>query len=134
MNFNAAAREVCTVQTETTNTPLQALTLMNNKTFVECARFFAERILSDQEDSLSSKLDLAFRQATGRQPSAEEARVLQQTHSRFLEHFANHPEAAKQLLKIGERARDDRLPPAEHAAMTMIASLILNLDETISKE
>ncbi|MDG2222926.1 MAG: PSD1 and planctomycete cytochrome C domain-containing protein [Rubripirellula sp.] len=134
MNFNAAAREVCTVQTESTNTPLQALTLMNNKTFIECARFFAERILRNHDQSSPNKITTAFREATGRQPTAAEAAVITDAHSRFLKHYSNAPEAAQQLLATGENQRDKSLPLIEHAAMTMTASLILNLDETISKE
>lgn len=134
MNFNAAAREVCTVQTETTNTPLQALTLMNNQTFVECARFFAERILNSEHDTIADSVAFAFRQATGRRASDVEIKILLDSHARFLAHFRDDHEAAKQLLDIGEKPRDDTLPIADHAAMTMTASLILNLDETISKE
>jgi hypothetical protein len=134
MNFNAAAREVCTVQTESTNTPLQALTLMNNKTFIECARFFAERILQNDGQSAPSMITHAFREATGRWPTEKESAVIINAHGRFLEHFSKAPQAAKQLLATGENQRDKSLPLVEHAAMTMTASLILNLDETISKE
>ena len=134
MNFNAAAREVCTVQTESTNTPLQALTLMNNTTFIECARFFAERILQNDGQVRPSMIADAFREATGRWPSDKESAVIINAHNRFLEHFSNAPEAAKQLLATGENQRNKSLPLAEHAAMTMTASLLLNLDETISKE
>ncbi len=134
MSFNAAAREVCTVQTETTNTPLQALTLMNNKTFIECSRFFAERMLREAPNDFDQAIATAFRESTGRMPTDPERALLSEAHNRFLAHFQHDEQAAKTLLAIGETHRDATIPLAEHAAMTMTASLILNLDESISKE
>ncbi|MEM1067381.1 MAG: PSD1 and planctomycete cytochrome C domain-containing protein [Planctomycetota bacterium] len=133
MSFNAAAREVCSVQTESTNTPLQALTLMNNKTFIESSRLFAERLLR-LDETLASKLHKGFREATGRIPNDAESAILLETYGRVLQHFESNPSAAKELLSVGEQEPDGSLPIHEYAAMTMTASIILNLDETISKE
>lgn len=132
MTFNAATREVCTVRTEQTNTPLQALTLMNNKIFVESARFLAERMLSEEDASVAEQIASGFRLVCGRAPVAEEAEVLRRAHAGFTDHFAEKPPAASGLLTTGETPRSPRLDPAAHAAMTMTASLILNLEQTIT--
>jgi len=134
MNFNSAAREVCIVRTERTNTPLQALTLLNNVTFVEAARFLAERMLREGGSTAEEQLAFGFRLLTGRPPHTGELATLQTAHNTFLRKYRSEPEAAKQLLAVGEAKRDESWDPAEHAAMTMAASLILNLDETITKE
>ena len=133
MTFNAAAREVCTVRTETTNTPLQALTLMNNVTFVESARFVAQRMLSDADDA-AEQIRLGFRLLCARYPTDQELAVLESMHEQFLRKYRAAPEEAKRLLAVGAAPPMRTLPAAEHAAMTMTASLILNLDETITKE
>ncbi|MFK8111313.1 MAG: PSD1 and planctomycete cytochrome C domain-containing protein [Rubripirellula sp.] len=132
MNFNAAPREVCIVRTERTNTPLQALSLMNNKLFMESARFLAQRML--RESNVDSGIQTAFQLTTARTPTDPELRLLANAHSKFLRHYRSDTSAANELLTVGESTRDKRLDPIQHAAMTMTASLILNLDETISKE
>ncbi len=134
MNFNAAPREVCVVRTEPTNTPLQALTLMNNMTFVESARCLAERIMRESNADTDSQIRLAFRMICGRLPSDSEWQVLHRAHTSFLREYRTDEESAEQLLSIGQSPRDASLPAAQHAALTMTASLILNLDEAISKE
>ncbi len=134
MTFNAAAREVCTVRTERTNTPLQALTLMNNRVFVESARFLAERILDEAGSDLDQRLRYGFRIVTGRLPESHEIAVLRGTHHRFLKQFRTDNDAAIKLLAVGETPRNKNHDVAEHAALTMTASLLMNLDETITKE
>ncbi|MCA9229564.1 MAG: PSD1 domain-containing protein [Planctomycetales bacterium] len=156
MTFNSAEREVCIVRKGRTNTPLQALTLMNNVTFVESARFLAERMMStnqvppalqEQQDlpleagtsatsdqTLAAQLTLGMRLATGREPSGTELNRLADAYRQFKEKFVAAPESTGKLLAIGEKPRDEALNPIEHAAMTMVASILLNLDETISKE
>ncbi len=117
-----------------TNTPLQALTLMNNKVFVESARFLAERMLREAGAQPVDRVRFGFRVVTGRIPSASEIAVLQRTHDQFLQQFQADETTATQLLSVGETPRAVQHDAAEHAAMTMTASLILNLDETITKE
>ena len=134
MNFNAAAREVCIVRTQPTNTPLQALTLMNNKVFVEASRFLAERMLCESVPDVKAGIAFGFRSACGRLPSDSEMSVLLRSHDRFLGQFRQDKTAAKELLAVGETPRDQTYVVDAHAAMTMTASLILNLDETITKE
>jgi hypothetical protein len=134
MNFNAAAREVCIVRTKPTNTPLQALTLMNNTVFVESARFMAERMIRHSDPDISDGIAFGFRLACGRRPSDTERSILVRAYDGFLRQFRAGGLAAAELLSVGETPRDESLPIYEHAAMTMTASLILNLDETITKE
>jgi hypothetical protein len=134
MNFNAAAREVCIVRTEPTNTPLQALTLMNNTVFIESARFLAERMLRFADGHVIEGIAFGFRVSTGRYPMDSESSVLLRAHDQFFQQYRADRDAANKLLSVGETPRDTALGAVRHAAMTMTASLILNLDETITKE
>ena len=134
MNFNAAAREVCIVRTERTNTPLQALTLMNNKLFVESARFLAQRMIVESSKEINDQIAYGFRLTCGRAPSESEMNVLRTAHERFHSEYQRDKKAAEKLLSVGETPREKTLSVIDHAALTMTASLILNLDETISKE
>ncbi len=132
MNFNAAAREVCTVRTEATNTPLQALTLMNNIVFIESAKKLAEREFS--HGSTEQQIQACFLRCTSRAPTDTELQLLQSAHASFLQLYRAQPDVASELLNQGEAPYDASLPTAELAALTMTASLILNLDEVITKE
>lgn len=132
--FNAAEREVCLVRKDRTNTPLQALTLMNNVAFVEAARFLAERILHEAEPDLVSRIEYGFRVVTGRRPQAAELEPLKTACDHFIDHFASRPKEAAELLAIGEAPRDTTLDVSEHAAFTMLANILLNLDEAITLE
>ncbi len=134
MNFNAAAREVCVVRTQPTNTPLQALTLMNNTVFVESARFLAERMMRSGGASPAKQIDFGFRLLCGRLPSEKESQVLTAAYRRFVDQYEKDTESAAKLLAVGQTKRDRSLPTAEHAALTMTASLMMNLDEAITKE
>ena len=134
MTFNAASREVCMVRTEKTNTPLQALTLMNNDIFVESARFLAERMIRESNPVPVDQINHGFRIICSRLPTAGERSVLQKAHQRFIKHFRNDKAAAQKLLATGKAKRDIGLDAADHAAMTMVASLIMNLDEAITKD
>ena len=134
MNFNAAAREVCIVKTEPTNTPLQALTLMNNTLFVESARFLAQRMIQEGPSDIAGRIDHGFRLVTARYPNQEEREVLLEAQRGFIAKFRADRKASAQLLDAGETPRDESIPAPQHAAMTMVASLILNLDETLNKE
>ncbi len=134
MNFNAAAREICVVRTETTNTPLQALTLMNNKLFIEAARCLAERMWISGKGDSKQAIQAGYRLTVGRDAASAELKIMSKTHKTFLSHYSKNPAEAKLLLAVGEKQRDQTIPVVEHAAMTMIANILLNLDETISKE
>lgn len=130
--FDAPNREVCTVQRPVTNTPLQSLMLLNDPQFVEAARAFAARILhhasSDEE-----RLEWAFLAALSRPPQPAELAVLQRALARERATFAATPSAAAQLLAVGELPPDASLAPVEHAAWTQVATLLLNLSETITR-
>jgi outer membrane lipoprotein-sorting protein len=131
--FDTSSRQVCTVRQARTNTPLHALILMNDVTFVEAARVWAERLLKTDQTP-ESRLAFAFRQATARSPSPTEQKVIVAGHQRVLKQYQADPAAAEKLVSMGEYARDKSLNVSEHAAMTAMVNMILNLDEVITKE
>jgi hypothetical protein len=131
--FDAPTREACWVRTSRTNTPLQALALLNEVTYVEAARVLAERVMHEASTP-RERVALAFRLTLARAPSDFELNTMVAGFERHLERFRADPEAAMQLLKIGEASRDERLDAAELAAYTAVANLILNLDEVVTKE
>jgi hypothetical protein len=132
--FDASGRETCTVRESRTNTPLQALTLLNDVTYVEAARVLAQRVLTGAAPTPEGRIALAFRLATARRPDAEELRLLLDGYHAHLAHYRAEPAAAQALVRAGEARPDESLDPAELAAMTVVAGVILNLDETITKE
>ncbi|MBM3997672.1 MAG: DUF1553 domain-containing protein, partial [Planctomycetes bacterium] len=131
--FDTPNRQVCTIRQARTNTPLHALILFNDVTFVEAARVWAERLMK-QENSPSSRLALAWRQATSRSPSLAESKILLAGYERVLKQYQADKAAAEKLVSNGEYARDKTLDVAEHAALTAMLNMILNLDEVITKE
>jgi len=132
--FDAPARETCVVRRDRTNTPLQALALMNDVTYVEAARVLAERLVSGGGATPEERITLAFRFATARRPKPGELKVLADDfHHQLAEYRQDRSEALK-LVSMGEFPRNEKLDPAELAAYTALASLILNLDETVTKE
>ena len=134
MNFDASDREVCTVHVKRTNTPLQALNLMNDPAFVEAARKLAERLLQGPERSPAERVDEAYRRVLGRAPRPAEAEVLNRLLAAYLQRFAADPDAAEELLAVGDSPWNQALDPRELAAYAGLASLALNLDETVTKQ
>ncbi len=140
--FDAGKRQTCEVKPSRTNSPLHALTTWNETTFVESARALAQRVMQEvpaeentPADELHPKrLSLAFRLLTAREPEERELKILASRWRKLVTHFAAHPEEALQLLSVGESPRDDTLDAAEHAAYAAVCSLLLNLDEVLSKE
>ena len=132
--FDAPDREKCVARRAVTNTPLQALITLNDPTYVEAARAMAERALREGGKTLSGRIAYVFRMALARSPSAQEAQVLRGLLSRQLINYRKDKKAAGELLRVGESKADDKIDQAELAAWTMMASAILNLDETITKE
>ena len=131
--FDAPNRELCTMHRQVTNTPLQALVLLNDPQFVEAARAFGQRIMLDSPNgSIDGRLHYAMEEATGRLPIEEELTILRQTYERLLRHWRANSSAAKRFLSVGEWQRDEQLDPVEHAAWSSLASLLLNLTEVIS--
>lgn len=134
LTFDAPSRETCTVRRSRTNTPLQALVLMNDEQYVEASRRLAERMMTEGGSSPPDRASYAFRLATARPPRTDELEVLLKTYEAQLADYRADAEAAGKLLAIGESKRNEALDQAELAAWTMVANLILNLDETVTKE
>ena len=134
VTFDAPDREKCSVRRPRTNTPLQALILMNDPTYVEAARVLAERALTEGGSSDSDRLAFAYRRATAREPSPKEKDVLLTLLQQQAEDYRRQPDAARELLTLGDSPHNPNLDEQELAAWTMVASTILNLDETITKE
>jgi hypothetical protein len=134
VTFDAAGREACSVRQARTNTPLQALNLLNDVTFVECARVLAQRVLREGGSTAAGRLTLAFRLAVARRPRPAELKVLRAGLERHRAHYRADRNAALALVRAGEAPRDEALDVAELAAYTAACSVILNLDEVITKE
>lgn len=130
--FNAANREVCIVRSDRTNTPLHALTLMNNVVFVESARILAERML-EESAILETQVACGFRRVLARRPEAPELAALCVAYREFHAGFQEKPEAASALLNVGDRPYLRGFGKAQLAGMTLVASTILNLDEAIMR-
>jgi hypothetical protein len=134
MVFDAAGRETCVVRQTTTNTPLQALNLMNDVTYLEASRVLAERMMKEGGRTPSDRISFAFRLAAARPPRARESRILLDNFHYHLDNYKNDRSAAPKLLGQGQRPRDEKLDASELAAYTAVASLMLNLEETITKQ
>lgn len=132
LTFDAPDRETCTVRRSRTNTPLQALVLMNDPTYVEASRKLAERMMRHAKEP-TERLRFAFRLATARAPSEREQTILTRVLERQRAKYAADRPAALKLLRVGESSHDEALPPSELAAYTIVASVILNLDEVVTK-
>jgi hypothetical protein len=129
-SFDSAGREACTVRETRTNTPLQALDLMNDVTFVEASRGLAQRMM--KQGGPDGGIDTGFRLAMARLPSEHERSTLLDLYRYNLDRYQTNPEAALKLISQGESRRDESLSTNELAAWTMVASVILNLDETVT--
>lgn len=132
--FDVPGREMCRVRRSRTNTPLQALALMNDVTFVEAARVLAQRMLTEGGTTPSQRLAYAFQRGLSRNPSAEEERILLSGLRRFQARYAADSRAALALVSQGDSQRDPKLDTGELAAYTMTASILLNMDEMVTKE
>jgi hypothetical protein len=133
-NFDAPSREVCQVKRSRTNTPLQALELLNDVTYIEAARHLAERMLTEGGRTPDERITFAFRRATARRPSDDELRILRRGLDRYRTLYASDPTAAAKLDAQGDSPVRPGLDPVELAACTATADVILNLDETITRE
>jgi hypothetical protein len=130
--FDAPNRESCTVRRERTNTPLQALTMMNDIQYVEAARCFAERVVEQSLAETKQRLNYAMQLATGRSLRSDELSMLEDLYAKHLATFKADQEAAKALIQTGEAPRISDAAPEELASLTMICNLILNLDEVMT--
>ncbi len=135
MAFDAPSREECTVERPRSNTPLQALVLLNDPIFVEAARVFATRIVAEGGASVEQRLQFAYRTALGRDPRPEEQQVLIDLHEQHLADYQQNETTARDLLAVGQSPLiiPDGSNVAELAAWTSLARAILNLHETITR-
>jgi hypothetical protein len=131
--FDAPSREECTVNRTNSNTPLQALVLLNDPVFVEASRGFAQKILKEGGAGVNAQIDWAFERALSREPNAQERTILVNLHKASLSEFQASPAAARALLQTGEAPLANDLPAPALAAMTNVARAILNLHETITR-
>jgi uncharacterized protein DUF1553 len=131
--FDAAGRETCWVREARTNTPLQALALLNETGFVEAARALAQRVIREAA-APDDRLVRAFRRVTCRYPTDAELKVLRGGLDYQLAEYRMNPAAARKLLTAGESKPDPALDPVELAAYSTVCGLLLNLDETVTRE
>jgi hypothetical protein len=132
--FDVAERDNSAVGTSRTNTPLQALNLLNDVTYVEAARMLAERMLTEGGRTDPDRVEFAFRLATARRPSETELGVLVKSLRTFRARYRADGAAALKLVSQGEHPRNEALNVAELAAHAVVARLIFNLDQVITKE
>jgi hypothetical protein len=130
--FDAPNREVCTDGRPNTTTPLQALVTLNDPQFVEAARALAERMLTRSGDELA-KLRWGFVETLSREPQVKEVAVLRAALARERKRYAGQPELAGKFLSVGESPRNPKLAAGEHAAWAQVATLLLNLSETVTR-
>ncbi len=131
--FDSSTRESCVVLLSRTNTPLQALNLMNDVTYVEASRMLAERMIGEGGTTPDERISYAYRLTTAHRPTPNAEAVLLDSFHDYLERYQADRSAALGLVNVGESPRDETLDIAELASYTMVASLILNLDRTITK-
>ena len=132
--MDAADRESCRISTTRTNTPLQALTFLNEKMYVEAARNLGQRILMEGGTSESAQIKFGFEKVLARKPSEKEQSLLEDAYQDYRREFENDLVGAEQLVAIGESDPDPTLDPRDLAAATTLANTLLNLDETVTKE
>lgn len=131
--FDAPSREVCTFFRERTQTPLQSLVLMNDPAFVETARGLAARVMKEEPKDSDKRILRAFRHTLGRRPESGELTILKKTYEQQLANFRQDSKAANAFLKVGDSPLPEKTDPAELAAMTTVANVLLNLNEAITK-
>jgi hypothetical protein len=131
--FDAPTREKCMVERPRTNTPLQALVTLNDPQFVEAARHVAQRMMKEGGQTPKERVEFGYRLVTSRKPRPMVARILESAFNEEFENYKKNPEAAGKILAVGDSKRDEKLIVAEHAAWTIVASMLLNLDEVITR-
>jgi hypothetical protein len=133
LTFDAPSRESCSVRRPRTNTPLQALVLLNDPQYMEAARNLAQRMMTEGGATPPERVTFAFRLATGRRPESDEVGILVEAYRIHLADYKANTKTAEELISIGESKPLQGLETAELAAWTMVANLIMNLDESITK-
>jgi Protein of unknown function (DUF1553)/Protein of unknown function (DUF1549)/Planctomycete cytochrome C/Concanavalin A-like lectin/glucanases superfamily len=131
--FDAPARDVACTRRQRTDTPLQALVTMNDPQWVEASRSLAERLIKQGGKQPAQRIQYLSELVLSRDPSPQMASVLEQSLKQMQQHYTADPEAAHDLVSVGEKPHDPAIPPPELAAWTMVVSEVLNLDETLNK-
>ncbi len=129
--FDTANRQTCSVTPIRTNTPLHALTILNDPAYVEAARVWAERMMLEGS---ARPLEWAFQEATGRAPSPPELQALNQAFAKAHAHYQAQPEEAAALLTVGDWPANPDLDPLKLASYAMVGQLLLNFDEVLNRE
>ncbi len=133
INFDATSREICTIRRNTTSTPLQALTLLNDPQFVEASRVLSEKVQKEFPDSVTQQIVSAFRRSTGLKPNTAQLTVLQDQYEQSLRQFEREPLLSDSILSVGERPFDTVLSKEKTAALALVVSTIFNFDESYMK-
>ena len=131
--FDAPSRTVCFVRRQNTNTPMQALVLLNDPTYVEASRVLAERMQKEGGADLHEQIELGFRLSTGRHPSQKELGVLIDLFEKESVRYQAAPQEVDSLFSVGEYPHDPHLEPVKTAALAMVAGVMLNHDEAYTK-
>jgi hypothetical protein len=131
--FDATMRDVVCTRRQRTDTPLQALVTMNDVQWVEAARALAERVIREAGKNPQQRIQRMGEILLAHDPPAPMAAVLENSLVQMQKHYAADPKAAQELVGVGEKKRDGSIPATELAAWTMVASEMLNLDETVTK-
>jgi hypothetical protein len=134
VNFDSPNRETCTVRETRTNTPLQALNLMNDEAFLEESRRLAERAIQEGGTRPDERIDYLYRVVLARHVKPAEKQIMLSTLTSFTRRYQSDQASASDLVSYGKSSRNPAIQPSELAAYTTVASLMLNLDETITKE
>ena len=132
-SFDAPAREECTAERPRSNTPLAALVLLNDPSYVEAARVFAEQILASEMTTDEERVTQATRQALSRDPNEQEIKILTSLMQQQRAHYQSHPEAAKELIAVGLAPVNDSLDPVETATLLSATRAIMNMHEFITR-
>jgi hypothetical protein len=131
--FDAASRNQCTVKRQSTNTPLQALVLLNDPQFVEASTALAHRMINEGGSNLKQRIEYAFRWATSRKPDVDELIILEGLFNDELAEFQKYPDRADEFLQIGEFNNQKNVNNLELAAYGVVANAIINLSESLQK-
>jgi hypothetical protein len=133
LNFDAPSHEECTAERTRSNTPQQALTLLNDVTYVEAARVFAEKITKCGSKDPAERIKWAYRRALSRDPLPQETPILVALYEKQYKRYASDKPSAEKIITAGEYAQPKEADPCEVAAWTSVARAILNLHETITR-
>jgi hypothetical protein len=131
--FDASNRQTCRVRQSTTSTPLHALTMLNDPTWVEAARVLAQESMKANKD-VDARLADAFRKVICRAPTAEETKILRRAFEKQEAIYKADPMSAKAFLSIGSSKRDESLDLSSHAGLSAVCLAIMNLDEAMTRE